>query len=293
MHQPLVTIGLPVYNSGEFLVRSIKSILEQTYENFELIITDDGSTDNSHNIIRSFKDQRIIYIPDYKNKGISFRLNQQIEMAKGEYFCRMDSDDIMLPWRLQEQVNFLINNPQVDIIGSGAYVIDDNDKIIGQRSGTTPYQVTLKKLYSGVAFIHPTVMGKTKIFRHLKYNEMLKGVEDMDLWYRAASESVVMEFFPLPVICYREPLKMKLNTYLFRQIQTRQFWGQSFVKELFGKWGCRKSIIKSYLKSAVAIMCCLTNNDSKLMARRNRQVNLSASGLMTVTNYIDKLNNSR
>ena len=83
---PLVTIGIPVYNSEKFLAQAISSVLRQSYSNFELIITDDGSTDASVSIAQSFKDDRIKVIVDGQNRGISYRLNQQIELANGFFF---------------------------------------------------------------------------------------------------------------------------------------------------------------------------------------------------------------
>ena len=123
--EPLVTIGIPCYNVGRFIALSIRSVLMQTYTNFELIITDDGSTDNTVDEIRKFNDSRIKLSVDGENCGISYRLNQQIDMAKGNIFIRMDGDDIMFPNRVEEQVKYLQEHPNVDVIGAGAVIIDE------------------------------------------------------------------------------------------------------------------------------------------------------------------------
>ena len=127
MNTPLVTIGIPCYNVGRFIALSIKSVLAQTYTNFELIITDDGSTDNTVDEIRKFNDSRIIMIVDGENHGISYRLNQQIDMAKGYIFIRMDGDDIMFPNRVEKQVKYLQEHPNIDVVGTGAVIIDDEN----------------------------------------------------------------------------------------------------------------------------------------------------------------------
>src|SRR5690606_13478656 len=99
-----VTMGMPVYNAEKFIKMAINSVLQQSHRNFELIITDDGSTDQSMDIVESFNDSRIVLIKDSNNKGISHRLNQQIDLAKGKYFLRMDSDDIMFPDRIEKEI---------------------------------------------------------------------------------------------------------------------------------------------------------------------------------------------
>lgn len=145
MENMFVTIGIPCYNVGRFIALSIKSVLAQTYTNFELIITDDGSTDNTIEEIRKFNDSRIKLIVDGENHGISYRLNQQIDMAKGDFFIRMDGDDIMFPNRVEEQVRFLYSHPNVDVVGSSIVVVDDETKIIGFRKYKTPFKRCFKR----------------------------------------------------------------------------------------------------------------------------------------------------
>ena len=163
-----VTIGIPVFNAGRFLHYAINSVLNQTFKNFELIITDDGSTDDSLVIARSYNDIRIKVTSDDTNKGIYYRLNEQISMAKGKFFFRMDADDLMFPARIEKQVSFLENHPDVDVIGSQAIVIDDNNMILGFRDSKLPesFDEVLRK----VIFIHPTVAGRTEWFRKFRFS---------------------------------------------------------------------------------------------------------------------------
>lgn len=109
---------MPVYNAEEFLKESIHSILDQTFSDFELLIGDDGSTDRSLEIIRSFNDNRLILIRNDRNQGIANTLNRLIDASRGEFIARQDSDDLSLQKRLGKQVEFLEKNPEIGLCGT-------------------------------------------------------------------------------------------------------------------------------------------------------------------------------
>ena len=117
MNNPLVSVVLSVYNAEKHIVEAIESILTQSYKNFEFIIIDDGSTDGSLEIIKSYDDERIILI-SRENKGLIASLNEGIEQAKGKYIARMDADDISLSSRFEEQVTFMEMHEEVGICGT-------------------------------------------------------------------------------------------------------------------------------------------------------------------------------
>lgn len=263
---PLVTIGIPTYNVGCFVALSIESVLAQTYTNFELIIIDDGSTDNTVEEIRKFNDPRIKLIVNGENHGISYCLNQQIDMAKGDIFVRMDGDDLMFPTRVEEQVRYLQEHPDIDVVGAGAIVIDDKNNIIGQRQKNK----TIKRpedVINSTPFIHPTVCGRIGFFRKYHYEERLCGVEDNDLWLRGIVESKYA-VIPQPLIFYRDPLKFKLKTYTMRQMKgcKEVFMRWSLFKD---KWPAIRYIIVAFTKSFAAILYSKLGRDEKLIARRN------------------------
>ena len=269
MKSPLVTIGIPLYNAQRFIGLAINSILNQTYTNFELIITDDGSTDKSLSIVKGFKDSRIKLISDGCNRGISYRLNQQVNMAKGKYFFRMDADDIMFPNRIERQINYLKNNPDTDVIGSSVVVIDDDNEIIAYR----PAELLddYKKLFNQILFNHPTVAAKTDFFKKFPYSETLIGVEDADLWIRSFSTS---KFYVMhdPVLFYRDPLIFKLKTYKFRIDQKNKLLrGNDFLKE--NKMLMNKFILENNIKKIVATFLSFIKKDDLLISKRNN-VNL-------------------
>lgn len=267
--RPLVTIGIPCYNVERFIALSIKSVLMQTYTNFELIITDDGSTDNTVDEIRNFNDSRIKLVVDGENRGISYRLNQQIDMAKGDFFIRMDGDDIMFPNRVEEQVKYLQEHTNVDVVGTGAVIIDDENTIIGLRQVEISAKNPEDTINNSV-FIHPTVAGKLSFFKKHKYDEDLCGVEDKDLWCRGLQDSI-FDVMPKPLLFYRDPLKFKLTTYL-----TRKKKGRMQVIKRWSLFRNKKPVVKyifgSYAKSIGAYFLCKIGQESRFIAQRNKGV---------------------
>lgn len=118
MNDIKVSVLIPVYNGAPFIERAIKSILQQTYSNFELILLNDASTDNSETIISRFSDSRIKYHKNQNNLGISASRNKLMDLAQGEYLAVMDNDDLSMPQRLAQQVEFLDNHQDVAMLGS-------------------------------------------------------------------------------------------------------------------------------------------------------------------------------
>ncbi|TXF77559.1 glycosyltransferase family 2 protein [Chryseobacterium sp.] len=267
---PLVSIGIPVYNAGRFIADTLKSVLDQTYTNFELIITDDGSTDDSVAIVKTFDDQRIQLISDGLNKGISFRLNQQVAQAKGKYFVRMDADDLMFPYRLERQVSFLEQHPELDAVGSSVVVLDDDNHILAFRKAKL--LSNYRELFSTILFNHPTVTGKTEFFKKYPYSEHLTGVEDADVWLRSFPQSrfsVISE----PLLFYRDPLAFKLSTYRFRLLQkNRLLRHHPYLKSRFLLK--TKLMTENFLKIAVATFTHLSGNDRWMISRRNQNSEL-------------------
>ena len=177
---PRISAIMAVYNTKEeWLKESIESILNQTYSDFEFIIINDGSTNNVENVILSYKDERIKYIKQ-ENQGLAKSLNNGLDIAKGEYIARMDSDDISLPERFEKQVKFLDENLDISIVGT-SHEYFPNGKIAKMLK--YPKYIDFLK---GNSIGHPTVMFRRADFEKydLKYNpEYL--CEDYELWSRA------------------------------------------------------------------------------------------------------------
>src|SRR5579884_4124620 len=114
----LVSIVMPVFQCESTIAASVRSIVAQTYQNWELLIIGDGCTDRSLDVAADFRDSRIQIIAHKKNVGLSARLNEGVALSRGEYIARMDGDDICYPTRLTAQINFLESHPEVDLLGS-------------------------------------------------------------------------------------------------------------------------------------------------------------------------------
>ena len=265
----LVTIGIPCYNVGKYIYIAIKSVLAQTYANFELIIIDDGSTDNTVEEIKKISDHRVKLIIDGENRGISYRLNQQINMARGEIFVRMDGDDLMFPTRVEEQVNFLLEHPEVDVVGSEAIIIDENNHIIGLRQGSNQFNNMRDLMYSS-RFIHPTVAGRTVWFRELHYKERYNGCEDRNLWFRGFKGNN-MYCMEKPLFFYRDSPNLNLKTYLFRMKQGRIMR----IEErncLGSNWLVFEYVFRNYIKIFFVLICYYLGGREKFVGMRNTAI---------------------
>ena len=206
MQSPAITVILPAYNAEQFIKQAIESILTQTFSNFELIIINDGSTDNTDEVIRSFTDSRIRYIKNTENKGLIDTLNKGIDEAKSKYLARMDADDISLPTRLEKQVNYLNEHTDKDVVASTIIFINEK----GEQTGTWPLdrktissnEIT-KALITENCLAHPSVMGKTGVFAKFHYRKGRVNIEDYDLWLRMINSGCKIAKIAEPLLLYR------------------------------------------------------------------------------------------
>lgn len=165
MNQPLISVVMPVYNAGDFLVESIQSILNQTYTNFEFIIVDDASTDDSWEIMKKFKTQGIrVKIFHLKNNvGVSQTVKFAIEKAKGIFLARMDADDIAHPKRLEKQINYLLKNKETVAIGTQCKLINKKGVTIGEKVFPTKFEDIYKYIFTFIPVQQPTLMVNRKL----------------------------------------------------------------------------------------------------------------------------------
>ena len=133
MNLPLVSVIMPVYNSSEFLRSSLECILNQTYTNFEFIIIDDGSSDNTSQIIESYSDTRIKYIKS-EHKGFIYQLNYGLEISKGEFIARMDGDDLTHLERFEKEVEILTSDKTITLVGTNFYYVNHKGKILQSKN---------------------------------------------------------------------------------------------------------------------------------------------------------------
>jgi glycosyltransferase involved in cell wall biosynthesis len=179
---PAISVVMPVHNAGKFLRETIHSILQQTFSDFEFLIYNDGSQDNSAEIIKSFTDPRITFIDSAVNKGYVPRLNEGIRDARGKYIARMDADDTAHPERFRKQFEFLEAN--ADYIVCGTRFIATGEKNVTLLPLNND-EIKLKMLYI-TPFCHPSVMIRTKVFKEndITYDSSYMPAEDYALWVR-------------------------------------------------------------------------------------------------------------
>ncbi len=189
MNDVRITILMPVYNGEKYIKEAIDSILNQTYKNFEFLIINDGSTDDSAEIVKSYKDSRIRLLVNEHNLGLTSTLNIGLREAKGEYIARMDVDDISLPDRLKQQAAFLDAHPDVGIVGT-SFIRINKDSTFFDVPVVLRYDddLQMQLLYEN-PFVHGSIMFKKSLLIKLRepyYRSGFEGAEDYDLWSRLA-----------------------------------------------------------------------------------------------------------
>lgn len=186
--KPNVSVVMSVYNAGLLLKPAIESILGQTHIDFECIIIDDGSTDDSFDIMTSYRDRRLRVVRHPENAGLTVRLNEGFALASGRYIARMDGDDVSLPERLARQVAFMQAHPHIGACGTWVEVSGEG---LSQRwEYPTSHRAIHARLLFDCAMAHPTVMfDHVRLHKaRLSYDSAFPCAQDYDLWCRAAGE---------------------------------------------------------------------------------------------------------
>jgi glycosyltransferase involved in cell wall biosynthesis len=225
-----ISIGIPFYNCERFLPDAIRSVFAQTYQDWELILVDDGSTDRSLEIAKSVNDSRVRIISDGVNRHLAYRLNQLITESKYDLIARMDADDMMFSKRLEIQLPFF-NDSKVNIVSSSVCTINDENRIKVIRNGKgqpdiSPIDIALNKHM----LWHPTMMVRKKWYLENQYDPEYHIVEDFELFLRSTIKGSLdlsmVRFINQPILFYREGKSQNLskvlhwNRFLRRAIST-------------------------------------------------------------------------
>lgn len=182
---PLVSVVMAVHNGSDWIVKSVESILEQTYDNLELIIVNDSSTDNSATLINAINDSRIRLFENENQSGLVQSLNYGISQARGKYIARMDADDISLPERISSQVEVLKNDASIVAVGAWITLVDENDKTIEQWEYPESTKMIMWNQFFNSGFAHPSTLFLVSAFKKAGgYLSDHKYAEDFDLWSR-------------------------------------------------------------------------------------------------------------
>ena len=187
--KPLISVLLPLYNEPvAFAQQAIDSILNQTYQRLEIILLlDNPQNDDLRRLLNNYlkQDPRIKIHVNERNLGLPDTLNKGIDLSSGDYIARMDGDDISLPIRMESQLNFLLAHPEIDLVASNSYVINEEGKVIGEyHKLLTDFSQKLMLRYANINMIHPTWFGKSELFRKCRYRNFMH-CEDYDFMARA------------------------------------------------------------------------------------------------------------
>ena len=232
---PTVSVILPTYNRAALLPAAIESILNQTYKNFELIIIENGSSDNTMELLNTYqkKDKRIKIINNPMNRGISYARNQGNKIARGKYIAIMDSDDISLPKRLEKQVAFMEENP--DIIAASSWKKELDTGIVWTRS--TDEQEILFMMHFNNMMGHPeTIMRRDFLLKHnIWYNEKLISSVDYDLFKQIIFAGGKLARQPVTILLYRMHTENGRQYYRVQAL-TRRLISKAFLKKYDIDW---------------------------------------------------------
>ncbi|MGF1534728.1 MAG: glycosyltransferase family 2 protein [Bernardetiaceae bacterium] len=198
-----VSVCMPVYNAERFLAEAIESVLYQSFQDFELLVINDGSTDGSSAILAQYAhDSRVRVLHNPENKGLFFTRNRYLQEARGDYIALLDADDVALPERLSRQVAILDNRPDLGLVGSAIERITETGQPINRMTfETDPERLPALLLFQN-CFAQSTVMFR-RAFARLGYREAFPPAEDYELWCRMARETRLMNISE-PLVKYRE-----------------------------------------------------------------------------------------
>lgn len=198
---PLISVAMPVYNGEKYLAEAIESILKQTFSDFELIIINDGSTDNSLQVMRTYqkRDSRIRLVTR-ENRNLVTTLNEIVDLARGKWFARMDQDDISLPNRFERQLQWL-EKTGADLCGTWIQFFGVGDRRIWQTFETDE-AIKIDMLFK-CPIAHPSVFMKSELIKKIRYNKNWEKAEDYELWVRAAMADWKMTNVQEVLLMYR------------------------------------------------------------------------------------------
>jgi len=206
---------MSVYNGEKFLEEAVRSMLKQTFFNYEFIIINDGSTDRTPQILASFDDPRLVIV-NQDNRGLAISLNRGIRLAKGTYIARMDADDISEPTRLERQVEVLNRDPNVALVACWYKVIDEKGNVLAHRRLSTDGRELATSLMHNNPICHGSVLMRKEAVEAVGlYDENLRYAQDYDLWLRMLRKGY--SFFVIPEFLYRYRISPKSVAKLYLQ----------------------------------------------------------------------------
>ena len=219
MKEPRLTVLMAVHNGGRFIGKAVQSILEQTFNDFEFLIIDDASTDDSIEIIKAFHDPRIRLVRNRENMGLTRSLNFGLSQARGDYIARMDDDDLSLPTRLQAQMDFFEKNPSYGLVGTSYRYIDEEGRCIYEKILPRTSPEIKKALGITNQFAHASVMFPAQAIAAVgPYREFFRYAQDYDLFLRIAEK---FEVYNIPEILTEWRVRLNSASVKYRTLQNQ------------------------------------------------------------------------
>jgi glycosyltransferase involved in cell wall biosynthesis len=288
-----ISVILPVYNGEKFIALSINSILNQTFKDFEFIIINDGSTDDTCNIIQSYRDSRVSIIDNEKSQGIATSLNLGLRCASGEIIIRQDADDISLPTRFEKQVAYLGSHPEVGVLGTCVRMIDEDGNFIREEKKYTDHTMIEWGSLFGCQMIHPSIaMRKGMVLEVGGYRAY--ETEDYDLWARLF-EKTRFANLPESLLLYRRHLLSKTihapeihkeHTYLILNYLRKIYLGRELnPDEMEGIEKARSGILQNSADDVVHISNIIVELTLAYINRKN----LSSNDIYKIKRYSAEL----
>ncbi|HEY7309640.1 MAG TPA: glycosyltransferase [Gemmataceae bacterium] len=261
MSLPRVSIGLPFVKDANLFADAIRSVFAQTFSDWELILVDDGATEECLSVAQSLQDPRVLFVrDDCRNRGQAYRRNQIARIARGEYIAVMDADDVMHPERLARQVQYLDSRPDVHAVGSDTYIINKKNQVVKKRTALC-MGASLAAVLKGRHVLHPTITARAEWFRQNPYDPAFRRCEDRELWCRTCTTSV-FGHIPEPLFFYRQGdvnVQNYINSYRADHELVRRYGGSSLG---FVSSACR--ILLFRLKILAYQACGFVNAQSVL-----------------------------
>jgi glycosyltransferase involved in cell wall biosynthesis len=266
---PAITVAIPFRDEENHLESAIRSILRQTHTDFELLLVDDGSTDASLTIARSFTDPRIVVFSDGRSRGLPARLNEIAKRARGSLVARMDADDLVHPTRLERQLAYSNAHPSCSVVGTWIGMFDHDERVIGVGEAVSLPPSAEDALLRGI-MAHAAIVARRTWLLENPYDEALTRTEDRDLWVRTAKRT---EFGVVPEPLYAVRIDTRdprfLEKYVTSQRQSRTIaWrhGPSTI----GLTGTARFALAAHAKTAVMRIAHAAGLSPTLVRRRGR-----------------------
>jgi len=253
---------MSVFNSEKYIQESIESILNQSFKDFEFIIVNDACTDQTGEILTKYANNpRVKIIENKENIGLTKSLNKALKVAQGEYIARQDADDVSLPDRFQKQIDYLESNPEIKLLGTFAYGINNRGEVLREEIPPVSSKAIKKVLIKNNTFIHPSVMIRKDILDKVGlYNEDFETTQDYELWFRILKIAegsnlplslVKKRYTPEMASLQKEKIQLRNTLFLQNQaIKRRDYSVFSYIHLLRPYLSLKcPSLIKNFLRN--------------------------------------------